>query len=136
MSFCLLYNVVLENNSVQNSPWGRGSISSSWSISFYHFVVYLFKRYFLYCIKLTLIKDLTIRILFPSYFPSIMKTDSIQFQCTLIFGISLISMQTFPTIRLCTDDPTGYWYALTRGGSRVQFGHPPSPPRPLIITSC
>ena len=22
--FCFLYNVVLENNSVRNSPWGRG----------------------------------------------------------------------------------------------------------------
>ena len=24
MSFCFLYNVVLENHSVQNSPWGGG----------------------------------------------------------------------------------------------------------------
>ena len=30
MSFCFLYNVVLENHSVQNSPWGGGgSIASS-----------------------------------------------------------------------------------------------------------
>ena len=30
MSFCVLYSVVLENHSVQNSPWGEGgSISSS-----------------------------------------------------------------------------------------------------------
>ena len=28
VSFCFLYNIVLENQSVQNSPWGRGSISS------------------------------------------------------------------------------------------------------------
>ena len=25
---CVLYNAVLENHSVQNSPWGRGSIAS------------------------------------------------------------------------------------------------------------
>ena len=30
MSFCFLYNVVSENHSVQNSPWGGGgSIASS-----------------------------------------------------------------------------------------------------------
>ena len=33
MSFCFLYNVILENHSVQNSPWGGGggggSIASS-----------------------------------------------------------------------------------------------------------
>ena len=35
MSFCFLYNVVLENYSVQNSPWGGGgSIVSSRSIKF------------------------------------------------------------------------------------------------------
>ena len=35
MSFCFLYNVVLENYSVQNSPWGGGgSIASSRSIRF------------------------------------------------------------------------------------------------------
>ena len=37
MSFCFLYNVVLENHSVQNSPWGGGgggSIASSRSIKF------------------------------------------------------------------------------------------------------
>ena len=37
MSFCFLYNVVLENYSVQNSPrggGGGGSIASSRSISF------------------------------------------------------------------------------------------------------
>ena len=27
--FCVLYNVVLENHSVQNPSWGRGSIASS-----------------------------------------------------------------------------------------------------------
>ena len=36
MSFCFLYNVVLEEHSVQNSPWGGGggerSIASSRSI--------------------------------------------------------------------------------------------------------
>ena len=33
MSFCFLYNVVSENHSVQNSPWGGGgSIASSRSI--------------------------------------------------------------------------------------------------------
>ena len=35
MSFCFLYNVVSENHSVQNSPWGGGgggSIVSSRSI--------------------------------------------------------------------------------------------------------
>ena len=33
MSFCFLYNVVSENYSVQNSPWGGGgSIASSRSI--------------------------------------------------------------------------------------------------------
>ena len=26
MSFCFLYNVVLENFSVQNSPWGEGGL--------------------------------------------------------------------------------------------------------------
>ena len=26
MSFCFLYNVVLENYSVQNSPWGEGGV--------------------------------------------------------------------------------------------------------------
>ena len=26
MSFCFLYNVVLENYSVQNSPWGEGGL--------------------------------------------------------------------------------------------------------------
>ena len=26
MSFCFLYNVVLENHSVQNSPWGEGGL--------------------------------------------------------------------------------------------------------------
>ena len=36
MSFCFLYNVVSENYSVQNSPWGGGgSIASSRSISFW-----------------------------------------------------------------------------------------------------
>ena len=35
MSFCFLYNVVLENYSVQNSPWGGGgSIVSSRSTMF------------------------------------------------------------------------------------------------------
>ena len=34
MSFCFLYNVVSENHSVQNSPWGGGgSIASSRSIN-------------------------------------------------------------------------------------------------------
>ena len=34
MSFCFLYNVVLENHNVQNSPWGGGgSIASSRSIT-------------------------------------------------------------------------------------------------------
>ena len=34
MSFCFLYNVVSENHSVQNSPWGGGgSIASSRSTS-------------------------------------------------------------------------------------------------------
>ena len=32
MSFCFLYNVVLENHSVQNSPWGR-SIACSRSMA-------------------------------------------------------------------------------------------------------
>ena len=36
MSFCFLYNVVSENYSVQNSPWGGGgSIASSRSITRY-----------------------------------------------------------------------------------------------------
>ena len=26
MSFCFLYNIVLENHSVQNSPWGEGGL--------------------------------------------------------------------------------------------------------------
>ena len=35
MSFCFLYDVVSENYSVQNSPWGGGgSIASSRSIKF------------------------------------------------------------------------------------------------------
>ena len=34
---CVLYNVVLENHSVQNSPVGRGSIASSMPI-----IIYLF----------------------------------------------------------------------------------------------
>ena len=32
MSFCVIYSVVLVNHSVQNSPWGRGPISSARSI--------------------------------------------------------------------------------------------------------
>ena len=40
MSFCFLYNVVSENHSVQNSPWGGGgggggSIASSRSTTTY-----------------------------------------------------------------------------------------------------
>ena len=40
MSFCFLYNVISENHSVQNSPWGWGvSIASSRSNkSIRHFV--------------------------------------------------------------------------------------------------
>ena len=43
MSFCFLYNVVSENHSVQNSPWGGGgggSIASSRSNEF-SFLFYL-----------------------------------------------------------------------------------------------
>ena len=44
MSFCFLYNVVSENHSVQNSPWGgRGSIASSRSKMIVTKVALLFK---------------------------------------------------------------------------------------------
>ena len=33
MSFCFLYNVVLENYSVQNSPWGGGGLLSAQGLS-------------------------------------------------------------------------------------------------------
>ena len=40
--FCVLYNVVLENHSVQNSPWGgRGSIASSRPITHVIFIFVL-----------------------------------------------------------------------------------------------
>ena len=52
MSFCFLYNVVLENHSVQNSPLGggggRGSIASSRSMNFVLFE-HCFSQLSAYC---------------------------------------------------------------------------------------
>ena len=41
MSFCFLYNIVSENHSVQNSPWGGGgSIASSRSICLTYLILF------------------------------------------------------------------------------------------------
>ena len=40
MSFCFIYNVVSENNSVQNSPWGR-VVYSQLKVLNMHFFIWI-----------------------------------------------------------------------------------------------